>query len=52
MQAHIGALVLSRWVAVDDADTVERARLADWFGEILDDPLRIDRIDRIVAAVT
>ncbi|MEO6997654.1 MAG: phosphotransferase [Terracoccus sp.] len=55
-QAHIGTLALSRWIeAADTAETdntVERARLAGWFDEVLDDPLTLTRIDRIVAAVT
>ena len=59
VQAHLGALALSKWIisnVSDDSDetdnTVERARLADWFGEILEDPLTLDRVDHIVAAVT
>ena len=52
LQAHLGALALSRWVEAHADNTVERARLADWFGEILDDPLTLARIDRIIAAVT
>lgn len=51
VQAHLGALAVSRWV--DDGDsTVARARLAGRLGEIFDDPLTLARIDRIVAAVT
>ncbi len=50
LQAHLGALALSRWVDADD--TIERARLADWFEEVVGDPLTLWHVDRIVAAVT
>lgn len=51
-QAHLGALALSRWADADADNTVERSRLAVWLGEILDDPLTLAHIDRIVTAVT
>ncbi|MGO4597199.1 phosphotransferase enzyme family protein [Terrabacter sp. 2RAF25] len=49
-QAHIGQLACSRWVGA--TKEAERARLAQWFLEIPDDPVTLPRIDRILAAVT
>lgn len=49
-QAHIGQLACSRWVGA--TKEAERARLAQWFREIPDDPVTLPRIDRILTAVT
>ena len=49
-QAHIGQLACSRWVGA--TKEAERARLAQWFLEIPDDPVTLPRIGRILAAVT
>jgi Ser/Thr protein kinase RdoA (MazF antagonist) len=49
-QAHIGQLACSRWVGA--TKEAERARLAQWFLEIPDDPVTLPRIDRILTAVT
>lgn len=52
-QAHIGAFALSSWVDADGADVAtERSRLADWFGEVLEDPLTLARIDHLITSVT
>jgi Ser/Thr protein kinase RdoA (MazF antagonist) len=50
VQAHIGHLAASRWVS--EGDPVERRRLEAWFRELLDDPVTLSRIDRILTAVT
>lgn len=49
-QAHIGHLAASRWVS--ERDQAERRRLEAWFRELLDDPVTLPRIDRILTAVT
>jgi thiamine kinase-like enzyme len=49
-QAHIGHLAASRWVS--EGDETERRRLEAWFRELLDDPVTLPRIDRILTALT
>jgi Ser/Thr protein kinase RdoA (MazF antagonist) len=49
-QAHIGHLAASRWVS--EGDETERRRLEAWFRELLEDPVTLSRIDRILTALT
>jgi Ser/Thr protein kinase RdoA (MazF antagonist) len=48
-QAHIAHLAASRWIGEDDAQ--ERDRLEAWFRELLDDPVTLPRIERVLDAV-
>jgi Ser/Thr protein kinase RdoA (MazF antagonist) len=48
-QAHIAHLAASRWIG--ESDTGERARLEAWFRELLDDPVTLPRIQRVLASV-
>jgi Ser/Thr protein kinase RdoA (MazF antagonist) len=49
VQAHIAQLVCARWIGSDDP--IERKQLEAAVLEILDDPVTLARIDRILAAV-
>lgn len=48
--AHIGHYAASRWIG--ETDDVERKRLEAWFRELLDDPVILPRLERILAALT
>jgi thiamine kinase-like enzyme len=48
-QAHIAHLAASRWIGEDDQE--ERDRLEAWFRELLDDPVTLPRIGRVLAAL-
>lgn len=48
-QAHIAHLAASRWIGEDDP--AERRRLEMWFREMLDDPVTLPRIERILHAL-
>lgn len=49
VQAHIGQLLCARWIGSDDP--IERKQLEAAVLEIVDDPVTLPRIDRILAAV-
>ncbi len=49
-QAHIGQLACARWVGAGD-DEPRRTMLADWFDEIVQDPVTLDRIDAILTTL-
>ncbi len=48
-QAHMGHYAASRWIG--ETDPTERLRLEAWFRELLDDPVTLPRIDRILNAL-
>lgn len=48
-QAHITSYACARWIG--ETDPAERDRLEAWFRETPQDPVTLDRIDRILAAV-
>ena len=49
-QAHIGQLACARWVGAA-GDEPRRELLADWFDEIVQDPVTLERVDAILAAL-
>jgi thiamine kinase-like enzyme len=49
-QAHIAHYAASRWIG--ETDETERLRLEAWFRELLDDPVTLPRIERILDALT
>lgn len=50
MQAHIAHYAASRWIG--ETDLTERLRLEAWFREMLEDPVTLPRIERILDALS
>jgi Ser/Thr protein kinase RdoA (MazF antagonist) len=48
-QAHIASYACARWIG--ESDPAERDRLEAWFRETPEDPVTLERIDRILAAI-
>ena len=48
-QAHIASYGCARWIG--ESDPAERDRLEAWFLETPEDPVTLERIDRILAAI-